>query len=195
MNHLRFYMGGSMLSWMCHVTSSDKIYCALPLYHSAGGMVGISSCMNSGAEIVIRDKFSVSGLSDDIVKHGCTVLQYIGEFARFALNGSKDPEKDKLCGKTLRVAFGNGMRPEVRAPETEPAPPFPYARLARSRRSGALSRSAGASGASWSSTAPPRATRTCATTAASSARSASCPASSSSSTPCAWLAATRARAS
>ena len=39
--------------------------------------------------------------------------QYIGEFARFAVNGSKTPELDAQAGKTCRVAFGNGMRPEV----------------------------------------------------------------------------------
>jgi len=115
-NHLRFYSGGMMLSTLCHVTSKDRIYCALPLYHSAGGLVGISACINSGANIILRDKFSVSALADDIIKYRCTVLQYIGEFARFALNGSKDREKDRLCGKTLRVAFGNGMRPEVWTP-------------------------------------------------------------------------------
>jgi hypothetical protein len=29
--------------------------------------------------MVLRSKFSVSNLSKDIVAHGCTVLQYIGE--------------------------------------------------------------------------------------------------------------------
>jgi hypothetical protein len=38
------------------------------------------------------------------------------QFARFALTGSKDAEMDAKCGKTLRVAFGNGMRPEVWVP-------------------------------------------------------------------------------
>ena len=37
----------------------------------------------------------------------------VAEFARFAVNGSKTPELDALAGKTCRVAFGNGMRPEV----------------------------------------------------------------------------------
>ncbi|GMI47372.1 hypothetical protein TrCOL_g11238 [Triparma columacea] len=115
-NHLRFYSGGSMLARLANVGSSDKIYCALPLYHSAGGMVGVSCCIITGCTMVLRSKFSVSNLSKDIVAHGCTVLQYIGEFARFALTGSKDAEMDAKCGKTLRVAFGNGMRPEVWVP-------------------------------------------------------------------------------
>ena len=101
-NHLRFFSAGAMLHTLGRVTSSDIIYCALPLYHSAGGMVGVSCCINSGASMVIRDKFSVSKLAEDIVMNKCTVLQYIGEFARFALSaGSKTGGGvlDKKCGE------------------------------------------------------------------------------------------------
>ena len=102
-----------MLATLAHVKPRDKIYCALPLYHSAGGMIGVSTCILTGCSMVLRSKFSVSNLSKDITEHGCTVLQYIGEFARFAVNSSKNEELDMKCGKTLRVAFGNGMRPEI----------------------------------------------------------------------------------
>mmetsp|Transcript_16179 Transcript_16179/g.32256 ORF Transcript_16179/g.32256 Transcript_16179/m.32256 type:complete len:656 (+) Transcript_16179:22-1989(+) len=112
-NHLRFYIAGLMFSTMTGCTSSDRVYCALPLYHSAGGMLGVSGCICAGSEMVLREKFSVSGLSRDLVDYKITVLQYIGEFARFAVNGSKTPELDAQAGKTCRVALGNGMRPEV----------------------------------------------------------------------------------
>ncbi|GMH56346.1 hypothetical protein TL16_g02113 [Triparma laevis f. inornata] len=112
-NHLRFYIAGLMFSKLCRAGTSDRIYCALPLYHSAGGMLGVSGAICAGATIVLRSKFSVSKLSSDIVTNKCTIMQYIGEFARFAVNGSKTPELDALAGKTCRVAFGNGMRPEV----------------------------------------------------------------------------------
>ncbi|GMH57654.1 hypothetical protein TrST_g2331 [Triparma strigata] len=112
-NHLRFYIAGLMFSKLCRAGTSDRIYCALPLYHSAGGMLGVSGAICAGATIVLRSKFSVSKLSSDLVTNKCTIMQYIGEFARFAVNGSKTPELDALAGKTCRVAFGNGMRPEV----------------------------------------------------------------------------------
>ena len=74
-NHLRFYSAGLMFSTLSGCTASDKVYCALPLYHSAGGMLGISGCICAGSEMVLRDKFSVSSLSRDLVDYKITVLQ------------------------------------------------------------------------------------------------------------------------
>ena len=67
-NHLRFLSAGSMLKIMSHCSSTDKIYCALPLYHSAGGMVGVSACILSGGTLIIREKFSVTNLAKDIIR-------------------------------------------------------------------------------------------------------------------------------
>ena len=39
--HVRFYTAGLGFSRMFQFTKEDRIYCALPLYHSAGGMVGV----------------------------------------------------------------------------------------------------------------------------------------------------------
>lgn len=107
-NHLRFYSAGAMMRILSHLTLGDRIYCALPLYHSAGGMVAVSAAIQSGCMIVIRPRFSVRNLLPDIIENGCTVLQYIGDFARFALEAGVQRHKTKL-----RVAFGNGLRPDV----------------------------------------------------------------------------------
>jgi len=107
-NHLRFFSAGKMMASLSRINQSDVIYCALPLYHSAGGMVAISAAILTGSKLVIRPRFSVSNLMKDLKKHQCTVLQYIGDFARFALEGGVEREKT-----SLRVAFGNGLRPEV----------------------------------------------------------------------------------
>eukprot|EP00586_Coscinodiscus_wailesii_P002354 CAMPEP_0172480212 /NCGR_PEP_ID=MMETSP1066-20121228/5255_1 /TAXON_ID=671091 /ORGANISM="Coscinodiscus wailesii, Strain CCMP2513" /LENGTH=358 /DNA_ID=CAMNT_0013241341 /DNA_START=23 /DNA_END=1095 /DNA_ORIENTATION=+ len=83
--HLRFHAGGQFFSTIAGLTPLDVIYCALPLYHSAGGMMGVGGCVQSGAAMVIRETFSARRLARDLVWEGCTVLQYIGEYGRFAL--------------------------------------------------------------------------------------------------------------
>merc|ERR1712137_770304 len=47
--HMRFYMAGAGFCNSFALTPKDRIYCTLPLYHSAGGMVGISMSWYSGA--------------------------------------------------------------------------------------------------------------------------------------------------
>jgi len=88
----------------------DVLYCALPLYHSTGGLCGVGAALLRGATLVLRRKFSVTHFWDDINQHGCTIFVYIGELCRYLVNHEVQP------GETthkLRLAFGNGMRPEV----------------------------------------------------------------------------------
>uniref|UniRef100_A0A672HZE7 Long-chain-fatty-acid--CoA ligase n=1 Tax=Salarias fasciatus TaxID=181472 RepID=A0A672HZE7_SALFA len=63
----------------------DVIYTCLPLYHSAGTIMGVGQCLLFGVTVVIRRKFSASRFWDDCVKHSCTVIQYIGEICRYLL--------------------------------------------------------------------------------------------------------------
>ena len=108
-NHLRFFAAGKMMASLCHLSSEDSLYCALPLYHSAGGMVAVSACVLSGAKLVIRTKFSASNLLEDLNKHKCTVLQYIGEFARFALEAKgKNPAGERA--KRARLVTKSAKR-------------------------------------------------------------------------------------
>lgn len=48
-------------------------YDPLPLYHSAGGVVGIGLMMIFGATVVIRRKFSVRNFWKDCIKYNCNV--------------------------------------------------------------------------------------------------------------------------
>ena len=49
-------------------------YDPLPLYHSAGGVVGIGLMMIFGATVVIRPKFSVRNFWKDCIKYNCNVM-------------------------------------------------------------------------------------------------------------------------
>lgn len=50
----RYFSGGSMLKVFCYLRPGDRLYCCLPLYHSAGGLIGVSGVIKSGATMVLR---------------------------------------------------------------------------------------------------------------------------------------------
>ena len=91
-------------------TSEDRIYCALPLYHSTGGLCAVGAALLNGGTLVLRKRFSASHFWDDIVDYGCTMFVYIGELCRYLAN---QPPHPKERAHKLKLAFGNGLRPEV----------------------------------------------------------------------------------
>jgi fatty-acyl-CoA synthase len=90
--------------------ADDVIYCALPLYHATGGLCGVGAALLNGGTVVLRRKFSVSHFWDDIADNDCTMFVYIGELCRYLLNAPPHP---KETAHRLRLAFGNGLRPDV----------------------------------------------------------------------------------
>ncbi|NWU88269.1 S27A3 protein, partial [Onychorhynchus coronatus] len=98
-------------------SSGDVVYLALPLYHMAGALLGLSplippepSRVSPGATCVLREKFSASQFWDDCRAEGVTVFQYIGELCRYLVNQPQRPEERQ---HGLRLAVGSGLRPDV----------------------------------------------------------------------------------
>lgn len=108
--HLRMIAFGLGFIRTFLIGQNDRIYCALPLYHSAGGAVGVGMMIQSGASFVIKKKFSVSQFWPDVAKYECTVIQYIGELCRYLLAAPPSPY-DK--NHKVRIAIGNGLRPDI----------------------------------------------------------------------------------
>ena len=67
-------------------------------------------CCSSGGSVVIREKFSAREFWDDVVRWDCTLFQYIGELCRYLVNSPPHP---KERAHKLRLACGNGLRPDV----------------------------------------------------------------------------------
>uniref|UniRef100_A0A8C8BTJ3 long-chain-fatty-acid--CoA ligase n=1 Tax=Oncorhynchus tshawytscha TaxID=74940 RepID=A0A8C8BTJ3_ONCTS len=88
----------------------DIIYDCLPLYHSAGNIMGVGQCLINGLTVVVKKKFSASRFWEDCIKHNCTVVQYIGEICRYLLS---QPVRPSEKGHRVRLAVGNGLRPSV----------------------------------------------------------------------------------
>ena len=55
------------------VRNDDVVYCPMPLYHSAAGIVGVGMCFIAGCTLSLRRKFSASNFWDDCVETKATV--------------------------------------------------------------------------------------------------------------------------
>lgn len=91
-------------------TAKDALYNCLPLYHSTGGLVGVGAILLNGGRLIVRRRFSASNFWPDVKASGATMFIYIGELCRYLVNCP--PHEDERAHK-LRLAFGNGLRPDV----------------------------------------------------------------------------------
>ena len=110
MNHYRLMLAGYAFAGVMATRPTDRMYDCLPMYHTAGGLVATGAILVSGGSVVIREKFSAREFWDDIARWNCTIFQYIGEFCRYLLNSPPHP---KETAHRLRLACGNGLRPDV----------------------------------------------------------------------------------
>lgn len=109
-------MAGMGISFhsLTNMTPNDCIYVCLPIYHSAGGGIGIMSALISGASVVIARKFSTKKFWAEVSRHECSHIMYIGELARYLVKYAEEhPEVKNYPQPKLRWAIGNGLRPEV----------------------------------------------------------------------------------
>jgi fatty-acyl-CoA synthase len=88
----------------------DRVYVTLPFYHATGGLCGAGAALLNGGAVVLRKHFSASHFWADVVAEGCTMFVYIGELCRYLVNQPQAPEE---TAHKLRLAFGNGLRPDV----------------------------------------------------------------------------------
>ncbi|XP_045634538.1 long-chain fatty acid transport protein 1 isoform X2 [Ursus americanus] len=108
--HSRYYRIAAFSHHAYSMQVTDVLYDCLPLYHSAGNIMGVGQCLIYGLTVVLRKKFSASRFWDDCVKYNCTVVQYIGEICRYLL---KQPVREAEGRHRVRLALGNGLRPAI----------------------------------------------------------------------------------
>nr|XP_030736037.1 long-chain fatty acid transport protein 1 isoform X2 [Globicephala melas] len=106
----RYYRIAAFTHHSYSMQAADVLYDCLPLYHSAGNIIGVGQCLIYGLTVVLRKKFSASRFWDDCVKYNCTVVQYIGEICRYLL---KQPVSEAEGRHRVRLAVGNGLRPAI----------------------------------------------------------------------------------
>ncbi|EST05602.1 AMP-dependent synthetase/ligase [Kalmanozyma brasiliensis GHG001] len=109
-SHGRMGTASSVWPVFNNFSTNDRIYTPMPLYHSSALFLCISACLCSGSTVIIGRKFSARKYWDEVRKYDATVVQYIGEIARYLLAVPPSPLDKK---HNVRMAYGNGMRPDV----------------------------------------------------------------------------------
>jgi fatty-acyl-CoA synthase len=109
-SHYRLMQWSHWFAGLMDTGPSDRMYNCLPLYHSVGGVVATGATLVGGGTVVIRARFSASEFWRDVREQRCTLFQYIGELCRYLVSA---PAQAIETEHSLRLACGNGLRPEV----------------------------------------------------------------------------------
>ncbi|WP_372494221.1 MULTISPECIES: long-chain-acyl-CoA synthetase [Nocardia] len=111
MTHLRWTKSMNGLGGLgIRLHGDDAMYCCLPLYHNNALTVALSAVLGARATFVLGQKFSVSRFWDEVVDSRATAFIYIGELCRYLLNQPEQPQERR---HRVRLAVGNGLRPEL----------------------------------------------------------------------------------
>ncbi|KAK5637195.1 hypothetical protein RRF57_012907 [Xylaria bambusicola] len=109
--------GGVFVRGWINTKPSDILYTPMPLYHSSALLLGFFHCVDAEATFAVGQKFSTKTFWKDVRKHNATIIQYVGETCRYLL--AAKPDIDPTTGENLdkkhnvRIALGNGLRPDV----------------------------------------------------------------------------------
>jgi fatty-acyl-CoA synthase len=109
-NHYRLMLAAYGFCGVMDTRADDRMYDCLPMHHTAGGVVAIGATLVAGGSVFIREKFSARDFWDEVVANDCTLFQYIGELCRYLVEA---PPHRRERAHRLRLAIGNGLRPEV----------------------------------------------------------------------------------
>ena len=89
----------------------------MPLYHTSASVLGLCTCLINGYTFVIGRKFSTRKFWPEVRASKATIIQYVGETCRYLLAApvqlDLDTGEDLDRKHSVRVAFGNGLRPDV----------------------------------------------------------------------------------
>jgi fatty-acyl-CoA synthase len=101
--HEKVTVPGAHLTQMFALTSEDRLYLSMPLFHSNAVMAGWGPGVACGASMALAE-FSASRFVDDVRRYSATYMNYVGKPLAYVL---ATPERPDDADTPLRVAFGN----------------------------------------------------------------------------------------
>jgi fatty-acyl-CoA synthase len=87
----------------------DVMYCAMPMFHGNALNTCVVPAIASGAQLVLRRRFSASGFLPDVRHYGVTYFNYVGRALAYVLATPPQPDDAE---NTLRFGFGTDASPQ-----------------------------------------------------------------------------------
>jgi fatty-acyl-CoA synthase len=109
-SHARLMQWSRWFAGLMNVSSDDRMYNCLPMYHSVGGVLATGAVLSSGGSVVVRDRFSARQFWSEIRRWDCTLFQYIGELCRYLVLAEAQPHEAE---HRIRMCCGNGLRADI----------------------------------------------------------------------------------
>lgn len=119
-SHVKCIGAGFITKRRIGLTKNDRGYICMPLFHSNAVLLGIMPMMAAGGSFLLKRRFSASAFEEDILEHGVTYMNYVGQPIHYILvalekkYGSGEEVESALRnhpGNHFRIANGNGAPP------------------------------------------------------------------------------------
>ncbi len=115
--HIKLVGAGAVVQGAVRLTKKDRGYISMPLFHSNAWYIGILPQLIAGGSFVLKRKFSASSFEEDMLGHGVTFLNYVGQPLHYIIDalekkyGSGEAVEKALAAhpqNRFRAAYGNG---------------------------------------------------------------------------------------
>jgi fatty-acyl-CoA synthase len=115
--HIKLVGAGLVVERAVRLTRKDRGYISMPLFHSNAWYIGILTLMIAGASFVLKRRFSASVFERDMLEHGVTFLNYVGQPLHYIIaalekkygnQGEVETALARHPKNRFRVAYGNG---------------------------------------------------------------------------------------
>jgi fatty-acyl-CoA synthase len=115
--HIKLVGAGFVVQSTVHLNKKDRGYISMPLFHSNAWYIGILPQMIAGGGFVLKRRFSASAFEEDMLAHGVTFLNYVGQPLHYIIDAlerkyGSDRAVEAALAKhprnKFRSAYGNG---------------------------------------------------------------------------------------
>ena len=115
--HIKMFGAGFVVQSAVHLNRNDRGYISMPLFHSNAWYIGILPQLVAGGSFVLKRKFSARAFEEDMLEHGVTFLNYVGQPLHYIIEalekkyGSPEAVEKALANhpkNRFRIAYGNG---------------------------------------------------------------------------------------
>jgi fatty-acyl-CoA synthase len=120
-NHFKLNAIGLAVSGRMELGPDTVGYACMPLFHSNSIFIGFMPSLYVGGSLAMRRRFSASGFVPDVLQHGVTYWNYVGEPVHYILEAIERQyggDEERILAEVarhpanrLRHAVGNGASP------------------------------------------------------------------------------------